>query len=141
MDSTVINEIANQLGMAVDQAGEFIAEQLPGYAAMKAMQLAVPLAIAWSLVLVCIIVAAVAIVFCAVVRKRTIEADKESNRHRVRCDFDDYNSFYVFIVSLCIGAFFLLIAVFMTGFDAPSIYGWQNCPEAMLIDMALNVSN
>ena len=29
MDSTVIEEIAEQLGMAVDQAGQFIAENLP----------------------------------------------------------------------------------------------------------------
>lgn len=38
MDDSVIQEIANQLGMAVDQAGQFIQEQLPNFAALQAVK-------------------------------------------------------------------------------------------------------
>lgn len=34
MDSTVIQEIANQLGIAVDDAGAFIQQYLPQYASL-----------------------------------------------------------------------------------------------------------
>lgn len=37
MDPAVIEEIAEQLGMAADQAGQFVAENLPGFAALKAI--------------------------------------------------------------------------------------------------------
>lgn len=37
MDSTVIEEIAEQLGVAADQAGQFIAENLPDFAVLKAI--------------------------------------------------------------------------------------------------------
>lgn len=37
MDPAVIEEIAAQLGKAADQAGRFVAENLPGFAALKAI--------------------------------------------------------------------------------------------------------
>lgn len=37
MDSTVIEEIAEQLGVGAYQAGQFIAENLPDFAALKAI--------------------------------------------------------------------------------------------------------
>ena len=144
MDSTVIQEIANQLGMAVDQAGQFIQDQLPQFAALKVMQAAVPMIIAWALFAMLVIVSLICLAVCAHYRRKEIDRRETDNnityweRHsRYRTDWDDYNSFiafgYIGIASLLV----MVCAIFITAFCAPELYGWSNYPEAMLIDMAL----
>lgn len=147
MDSTVIQEIANQLGMAADQAGQFITEQLPAFAALKTIQATVPLVLAWALFLVCAIVSIVAILIC----RKSVKAEKkrkESDRAEGKITYyttynDDYycyNSWLVFIVSSIFALIVLFFAILITGFMVPDIYGWSNYPEAMLIDMALHAA-
>lgn len=129
MDSTVIEEIAKQLGMAVDQAGQFIAENLPAFAGLKVMQATVPLVISWSLVVLCAIVALVALAVIARLRKKGV-----SRRYN---NWSDYDVWWVFVCAMVAGAFALIVAVLLTGFLIPELIGWQQYPEAMLIDMAL----
>lgn len=129
MDSTLIEEIAKQLGMAVDQAGQFIAENLPAFAWLKVMQATVPLVISWSLVVLCAIVALVALAVIARLRKKGV-----SRRYN---NWSDYDVWWVFVCAMVAGAFALIVAVFLTGFLIPELIGWQQYPEAMLIDMAL----
>lgn len=129
MDSTLIEEIAKQLGMAVDQAGQFIAENLPAFAWLKVMQATVPLVISWSLVVLCAIVALVALAVIARLRKKGV-----SRRYN---NWSDYDIWWVFVCAMVAGAFALIVAVFLTGFLIPELIGWQQYPEAMLIDMAL----
>lgn len=144
MNSTVIQEIANQLGMAVDQAGQFITEQLPAFAALKTMQAVVPLALAWALFLVCAIVSIVAILTChksVKAEKKRKESDRAEGKSVYSPSYHDaygyYDSWLVFIVSGALTLIALLSAILVTGFTVPDIYGWSNYPEAMLIDMAL----
>lgn len=144
MDSTVIQEIANQLGMAADQAGQFITDQLPAFAGLKAMQAAVPLIIVWVLFALCVIVSLSALFICYKAMKKEklrYKKDKEEEKSVYKCDYktdlEDYTSGYVFIFAGIAALVVLVFAIIMTGFLAPKIYGWSNYPEAMLIDMAL----
>lgn len=136
MDSTVIEEIAKQLGMAVDQAGAFIADNLPAYAGMKAVQAAVPLAIAWGLFLLCVVIALVSLCLAANERKKCMAEDDQPRWHEVH-DWDNYTGTAIALVAVITGVFLLVIAVLVTAVCAPDLIGWQQYPEAMLIDMAL----
>lgn len=136
MDSTVIEEIAKQLGIAVDQAGAFIADNLPAYAGMKAVQAAVPLAIAWGLFMLSVVVALVSLLLAAHERRKCM-AENELPRQHEMYDWDNYTGIAVALFAGIAGAFFLVIAVLVTAVCAPNLIGWQQYPEAMLIDMAL----
>lgn len=147
MDSTVIQEIANQLGMAVDQAGQFIAEQLPAFAALKAIQAVVPLVLVWALFIVCALVSIIAILIChkqVKAEKKRKESDRAEGKSTYYSsyhdEYDDHNSWFVFFVSGVFALVILMFAIIVTGFTAPDIYGWSNYPEAMLIDMALHAA-
>lgn len=145
MDSTVIQEIANQLGMAVDQAGKFVTEQLPAFAAIKVIQNVVPLVIVWALFAVFAVVALIALALCyksASKEMKRAATDKENDNFRSRYDYDTdlWDSFMPFCVFSAAGIVALIVAligIFITACCAPGIYGWSNYPEAMLIDMAL----
>lgn len=110
---TVIHEIANQLGMAVDQAGQFIQEQLPNFAALKIIQLSTPL---WILG----ILALVGLFFALLSFAITKDVDHS-----------------VFVLSIIVFFGSLIVFVFWLLFALANIIGWSNYPEAMLIDMAL----
>lgn len=132
MDSTVIQEIANQLGMAVDQAGQFITENLPDFAGLKAMQAIVPMAILWT---VFIVLDIVSITSYITARRSAAKAREEGNRYR--SDIDDYMSFWVFIYTGTSAIVDVVLALFATSICAPELIGWSQYPQAMLIDMAL----
>lgn len=149
MDSSVIEEIANQLGMAVDQAGVFITEQLPAFAALKVMQASVPLYL-WSALLFIAVI--VMIVACLSLKKgvnkevKRFEEDREAlepnERHKVHLvnynlELTDYTSFYVVVGAFIVTLFLMVILVVVILLCVPKIIGWSNYPEAMLIDMAL----
>lgn len=74
MDSTVIQEIANQLGMAVDQAGQFITEHLPEFAGLKVVQIATPFCIAGAL----FVVSAMTAIISFIVARKTLKERKEA---------------------------------------------------------------
>lgn len=114
MDSTVIQEIANQLGMAADQAGQFITEQLPVFAEMKLWQLTTTL-----LILLFVFAASV---ICALISYKTAHIPSESGFH---------------CCSWTLAAFSLTALIICTCISLPDIIGWSQYPEAMLIDMAL----
>ena len=136
MDSTVIEEIAKQLGMAADQAGRFIAENLPNFAAMKTVQCTVPLVASWSIVLLCVAVAAASLGLAARERRKRMASEKPA-WSRDPSDWEDYTGFWVAIFAAVSGVIVLIIAAIMTCCIVPDLIGWQQYPEAMLIDMAL----
>lgn len=139
MDTTVIQEIADQLGMAVDQAGLFIQEQLPSFAALKATQSSIPIYIISFL----FVIAAIFCIVMAVIRKKQFKEELEDWRNAEtsiwnrRPDFFGDIFGYAFMVSLVVTACFfaLLISAFIV--LLPDVIGWSKYPEAMLIDMAL----
>lgn len=146
MDSTVIQEIANQLGMAVDQAWQFITENLPFYAAMKTIPLITELLISWTVFALFFVASIIALVVCRKERNKRIEEKAEI---RKECTYGSgwysygaedwicYLSFKAFIALGVIALICLFVATTVTCIDVPKIIGWSNYPEAMLIDMAL----
>lgn len=135
MDSTVIQEIAKQLGMAVDQAGQFVTEHLPAFAGLKVIQSVVPLVIVWAMFFILLIAALIALTIAVKTRNKD-NKDEEKTKWRNR-DLDDYISFWVFVYVGIFAAIILVSAVIFTGCAVPDIIGWSNYPKAMLIDMAL----
>lgn len=124
MDSTIIQEIANQLGMAVDQAGQFITEQLPSFAAMKAIY---PLS--W------IIGSAIVAVISTVVFIKCLQAFKSEAKKSIFSE--DIDVELTSIVGLVISAICMIVAVIVLAINVPNFIAWLAYPEAMLLDMAL----
>lgn len=131
MDSTVIEEIAKQLGMAVDQAGQFIASNLPAYAMLKATQSITTIAAAWSIVLVCAIITLVSFLCLKRVRSKGIKGD-------YGFAWSGYSQGFVMALAGTICAVSLLIVIPITAINVADIIGWQQYPEAMLINMAIS---
>lgn len=129
-DATVIQEIATQLGIPVDQAGQFVAEQLPQYAAMRAMQATVDMA---SSLAICAVVFLIAAIFIAyVVRLNGRKGD----------DYDGdlaYDNLGRFLIGVSVFAALLalLVVYYTLNANLPAIVGWSQYPEAMVVDMAL----
>lgn len=138
---TVIKEIANQLGMAVDQAGQFIVEQLPNFAAMKTMQLSTQLIIMWLLTALLFVIA---IVFLIITKKhRDYDLTHDSIRYSKTDRSTDWEYYSTFSVFVYVGILFIVSFVVSIAFlfnYLPLIIGWINYPEAMLINMALQAA-
>lgn len=120
MDSTVIEEIANQLGMAVDDVGTFIQSILPSYAGMQIVNNLIP----------CIL-AGVAIVFCVFFMVHLIKDGKKPFMDR-RYE-DDIRA-----ILMCVGAALIILSVVVLCFTVSNIIGWAMFPEGKFFDMILN---
>lgn len=138
MDKTVIEEIAAQLGMAADQAGELVAEHLPAFAALQTVKLAVPLAVS--------AVIAVVTAACALhawrCTKRKLESDNASGTNQRWCslenEYTDYASFWVFVILAGVSAAAAVVFASGLAIAVPEIIGWSCWPEAQLIDTAIS---
>lgn len=140
MDGTVIQEIADQLGMAVDQAGQFVTTYLPDYAALKCMQCTVPLAILSAVALPLVIASLISL--AVFLRAYCQEREKGISESRVawmrgKPDVCEFGSFWVFFWTGCAAVAMLLALGITLGDLVPQIVGWQSYPEAMLIDQAV----
>lgn len=122
MNETVIQEIANQLGIAVDQAGMFIQTYLPQYALLCAAKTFVTL----GLMLICLIAL---IIVC----KKLYSLLRKDDY----CEFNEE----IIVLFICLtGLTVLLGLVFILGcfIALPEAISWLIFPEGQLIDMALN---
>lgn len=136
MDSTVIEEIAEQLGVAVDQAGQFVAENLPDFAALKATQCAVPLIAFLSFAVILILVAIVSGILLAKTKAKE-GLMYENGRVKDLNDWESYMSFWILTGALVILGITILFSFLFVPSCITGLIGWQQYPEAMLIDMAL----
>lgn len=120
MDATLIEEIANQLGMAVDQTGELIAQHLPRYAELQAIGHAiniVPLTILLLLILVA-----------------TFKYLSSCRNGMGGIDTEEIPLVILIVaIALVIGLFLL---IFLQG-NVYGLIGWLNYPEEMLMEKAL----
>ena len=114
MDATVIEEIAEQFGMAVGEASKFIEGILPQYAGLQALESAVELVI---------FVPLLALAVFGFVRAIKVEN---------KCEEE-----YFIVGALGILCFVLLIAVGIVTFE---VLGWALFPEAKLLDMAITAN-
>ena len=140
MDGTIIQEIADQLGMAVDQAGKFITTYLPDYAAFKCMQCTVPIAILSVVTLLLVIASLISLaVFIKAYGQEKGKAAENSHVRWMRRKplVDDFCSFWVFFVTGCVAVVLLIALAITIGNLVPQVIGWQSYPEAMLIDQAV----
>lgn len=130
MDATVIEEIANQLGMAVDQAGTFVTNILPQYAGLQTMG-SVMIAIVGVIVIVaCIVSFKIA---CSYTAKRV--EDEKNDKSYYKYDESERRKTLMYVAIPCVIFGVAAIAMFFIGlYDA---LGWHFFPEAMLLDMAL----
>lgn len=122
MEETVIKEIANQLGMAVDQTGQFITAYLPQYAALKT----------WSDIFVLSMMLLVTVAFGVASAKlyKHYLALKEDGKWN---DFDEYAQIAGIASGFC-AVVFVIVSMFLV----PEIIGWACFPEAQLIREAMS---
>lgn len=131
MNDTVIQEIANQLGMAVDQAGAFIQTYLPQYAMLKAVNIGVPM-----------IVFGIILIVVAVLVYRSFKS------HKAECIESGYVGHYTFAeyafdsalvyVTMIVYAVCLVLYVASLAMFVPEMIGWAIFPEAQLISDCMN---
>ena len=140
MDGTIIQEIADQFGMAVDQAGQFITTYLPDYAALKCMQCTVPIAILSVVTLLMVIASLISLaVFLKAYGQEKGKVAENSHVRWMRGKplVDDFGSFWVFSITGCVAVVLLIALAITIGNLVPHVIGWQSYPEAMLIDQAV----
>lgn len=127
MDDTVISEIGRQLGMATDQAGQFIETYLPQYVAMKVVTDTVVLCMLLGLLVV--------LGVCWGIVFRTYRKKKSTSR--LASEYEGYETASSVIgIVFCVFAFVVII---ITATLVPNIIGWSQFPEAMLIEKTLDV--
>lgn len=126
MDETVIKEIGNQLGMATDNAAQFIETYLPQYANLRVM-----LDIAY-----CIIAAVVFLIlliaFLLVFRVYKKRDDDPDISHWYN---EGYETATVVLLFLVVFAFVVLVV--SCAINIPNAIAWSQFPEAQLINEAI----
>jgi Ca2+/Na+ antiporter len=130
MDATVIEEIANQLGMAVDTAGQFVADILPKYATMQVIE-------SMGFVVGALLFVIVAWgVLCKVNKwsQQQIENTKDKP-YSERFDKEVYQ-FVTTIATVTVGIIAIVLIPFCIA-SAVDAIAWAVCPEAKLLDLAL----
>lgn len=119
MEATVIEEIAHQMGMAVDTAAQFVADILPQYAALMAWERGVVCAVLAVLLVLCIIATV----------KYTKWAKKEWNEY---CTDEE------FIILFFVGAALTLaVLVIALACNISTMGSWYFFPEAKLLDLVI----
>lgn len=130
MEPKVIEEIAEQLGMAVGEAAKFIEDILPQYAGLQVVDNIVPAVISLA--------ACVACVFAIKKNAEVIKKAKEKYKSNEIRWYSDYCSATGFPWAVVwIAAFVLLVAVFVFSCSAGDAIGWALFPDAKLLDMAV----
>lgn len=115
MDSTVIQEIATQLGIAVDDASAFIQQYLPQYANLRIFY-----DIMWMIL--CVVIACITV---------------KIGRILFICDSDDnYGDFCSVIIFICTSIVVICIIIFIIAVG--NAIGWVMFPEASFIDMVFD---
>lgn len=125
MDTIVIQEIANQLGMEVDQASQFITEQLLNYAALQILRGISSI----SLCIAILLASSIVLYLSLMSLLKATHAEK---------DFIDMVIPLTLSIVFAIAVLAELIVLVILLSNIPNIIGWINYPESMLIDKALH---
>lgn len=120
MNEKVIEEIANQLGIAVDQASQLLAQSIPQYAGLQALNYGT-----WTTAMLIVVVIA------AVVAKIGFKMYKEI-KGRDCCDCELW--FWVIVASLVVEAFATVAFLCF----AQQVAGWLLLPDAKVMETVLN---
>ena len=119
----VIEEIANQLGIAVDQASQFLVQIIPQYAELQMLNYGILAVAALILVIIAVVVAKIGF------KEYRECAGSDDIWHCI----DDTTWFWVTLTSLTIGA--VATAAFL--YFTQQVAGWLLFPDAKVVEMAL----
>lgn len=118
MNEKVIEEIANQLGIAVDQASQFLAQITPQYAGLQTMYCGI-----WS------VAALILVVLSAIAVKIAFKKYKEN-----KDTYDEDTYIWATISFLVLGA----IATTFLIYASLNFLGWLLFPDAKVMEMVLS---
>lgn len=131
MDATVIEEIANQLGMAVDTAAQFVADILPKYATLQIIE---DLGFVFgSLLLIGIV--------CAILKgvdkwaQKQVEATKDLSYYE---KFNQETYRFVMIVLMVVAGIATVVLFPLCISYIVDAITWGVCPEAKLLELAIS---
>ena len=123
MNEKVIEEIANQLGIAVDQASQFLVQIIPQYAELQMLNYGILAVAALIFVIIAVVVAKIGF------KEYRECAGSDDIWHCI----DDTTWFWVTLTSLTIGA--VATAAFL--YFTQQVAGWLLFPDAKVVEMAL----
>lgn len=123
MNEKVIEEIANQLGIAVDQASQFLVQIIPQYAELQMLNYGILAVVALILVIIAVVVAKIGF------KEYRECASSDDIWHCI----NDTTWFWVTLTSLTIGA--VATAAFL--YFTQQVAGWLLFPDAKVVEMAL----
>lgn len=123
MNEKVIEEIANQLGIAVDQASQFLVRIIPQYAELQMLNYGILAVAALILVIIAVVVAKIGF------KEYRECAGSDDIWHCI----NDTTWFWVTLTSLTIGA--VATAAFL--YFTQQVAGWLLFPDAKVVEMAL----
>ncbi len=130
MDATIVQEIANQLGVAVEATSEWLSVTLPLYAGYRTV-----VAVTW--IAISTIAIAASLLVAALLYRRTNAAIARKNESRVRYgsyDWEDYPLPFTAITALAICAAIFLIPLLI---NIDTLVRWSFYPEGATLDMVL----
>lgn len=123
MNEKVIEEIANQLGIAVDQASQFLVQIIPQYAELQMLNYGILAVAALILVIIAVVVAKIGF------KEYRECAGSDDIWHCI----NDTTWFWVTLTSLTIGA--VATAAFL--YFTQQVAGWLLFPDTKVVEMAL----
>lgn len=129
MDDTVIQEIANQLGLAVDKAGDFVFEMLPGYAGMKAAQATLMASIS-GLIFILALIASIKCIRYLLSKYHEIESS--------RTLMSKYPMASACAIGLAVAIIVAIIAFVVLCTAANALVTWGLFPEGALMDLVMS---
>lgn len=128
MDTTTIQEIANQLGIGVNE----ILQYLPGYAQSQFLGFLIPTI---ALSVATIISITVFIIFAFKYKKYDILYDTEEDDVDLRRTYRKQTDFYAYAMGIAgvISAILLIIFIIVIPLAIGPMLCWANSPELMLL--------
>lgn len=157
MEETVIETIAQQLCLTVEQAKNFIVTNLPAYAEQQVLEATVPLIIGGACLL--ILLATVIPLFVYVCRNRgryeeaisqynetcekalhrSYTSEERTQMNQLKEITSHYDSLVILLIGLTIVLIIVAIFIVFSLIDIlPNLIGWQERPEAMLLQKIVN---
>lgn len=127
MDATTVQEIANQLGIGVDQ----ILQYLPAYAQAKIMGLVIPM-IAGIILFIILLIIFIKCYTSYIKYDDAYWGESEKDLKSTYKKKSDSN-FIMCIVFGSIGAIVLILLIFAIPSSIEPIIGWSTSPELMLL--------
>lgn len=128
MNDRVIEEIANQLGMAVESTSQFLNDILPEYAAMKAIANGGCALLGLSIIVICVI--------CFYFSHKAVKEVVD----RKGCNYylEDSRKTTRLVVGLVGGSIGGLLGLPMVIFNITNCLLWMYCPKAMFFNMVIS---